>query len=285
VTVRTLDAPPTIEFQNVSAEASGHTILEGLTLTIEPGSHVAIVGPSGAGKSSFVGMLLGWLKPSAGGVRVNGETLEPESLRRSIAWLDPAVQLWNRTLLSNLTYGNANDFSEVATAVETATLRPVLETLPEGLQTKLGEGGALVSGGEGQRVRFGRAMLRKDARLAILDEPFRGLDRERRRELLTRAREIWREATMLCVTHDIAETIAFDRVLVIENGRVVEDGAPQQLSALPGSRYSQLLQAEEDARNGLWSGKLWRRVRIQSGRIVESLSRVPEERRRDTEVA
>jgi hypothetical protein len=99
-----------------------------------------------------------------------------------------------------------------------------------------------------QRVQFGRGLLRPGVRLAILDEPFRGLDRERCRELLDRARRWWREATLLCVTHDVGETLTFDRVLVIERGRLVEDGAPTVLARQPNSRYRALLDAEETVR-------------------------------------
>src|SRR5581483_4426636 len=113
--------------------------------------------------------------------------------------------------------------------VDAALLRGVLESLPHGLETKLGEGGALVSGGEGQRVRLGRAMLRRGVQLVILDEPFRGLDREKRRELLARAREFWRGCTLVCITHDLSETQEFDRVLVVEGGRIAEDGTPEDL--------------------------------------------------------
>jgi ABC-type transport system involved in cytochrome bd biosynthesis fused ATPase/permease subunit len=148
-------------------------------------------------------------------------------------------------------------------------LRGVLEQLPDGLQTPLGEGGALVSGGEGQRVRLGRAMLRPGVRLAILDEPFRGLDRERRRELLTRARKLWRSATLVCITHDVSETKAFPRVVVIEQGRVVEDGAPLKLLQHAGSRYRALLDAEEAVMRGLWSKKEWRRLRLERGELTE----------------
>ncbi len=276
---------PVIEFRNVSAQASGHTILEEVNLRIESGSHVAIVGPSGAGKSSLVGILLGWLKPSRGEVLVDDTALDCERLREVTAWVDPAVQLWNRSLLSNLSYGSDPKASEVGHAVDAALLRGVLETLPKGLQTKLGEGGALVSGGEGQRVRLARATLRRETRLVILDEPFRGLDREKRRELLARAREFWRGCTMLCVTHDLSDTQAFDRVLVVERGRIVEEGAPRELSRSPESRYAQLLDAENAAHAGLWSASLWRRIRVHSGRIVEEVPRAVEERRPETEVA
>ena len=112
------------------------------------------------------------------------------------------MQLWNRSLLANVAYGSASA-ENAGEAIDGALLRGVLENLPEGMQTKLGEGGALVSGGEGQRVRFARALLRRDVRLVILDEPFRGLDREKRRQLLAKAREFWRGSTLICVTHDL----------------------------------------------------------------------------------
>ena len=150
-----------------------------------------------------------------------------------------------------------------------AHLRSILERLPDGLQTRLGEGGALISGGEGQRVRLGRAMLRPGVRLVILDEPCRGLDREQRRELLARARQLWRQATLLCITHDVGETQAFDRVLVMDGGRIIEDGAPADLAAQPQSRYSALLDAEVAVRQGLWSHGRWRRLWLNAGRLVE----------------
>ncbi len=267
-----LATPPQIEFEDVGAEASGHRILSQVSVRIEAGAHVAVVGRSGAGKSSFIGVLLGWLKPNQGRVLIDGDSLNHEALRQSAAWVDPAVQLWNRSLLSNLTYGQDQAGGEIGRAVDGALLRQVLESLPDGLQTKLGEGGALVSGGEGQRVRLGRALLRNGVQLVLLDEPFRGLDREKRRELLQRARQFWRRQTMLCVTHDIAETKAFDRVLVMEHGTIVEDGNPRELAINEASRYARLLKAEMQTRTGMWGAGLWRRVRIHSGQALEEVS-------------
>ncbi len=278
-------SPPSLHFRNVSVAVSGHSILEQINVEIEPGAHVAIVGRSGAGKSSLAGVLLGWLKPSAGDVLVNGLPLDCEQVRLSTAWVDPAIQLWNRSLFSNLAYGSESESPDVGRAIDAALLRSVLESLPEGLQTTLGEGGGLVSGGEGQRVRLGRAMLRQNASLVILDEPFRGLDREKRRELLRRARRFWRGCTLLCITHDLDETQEFDRVLVIERGRVIEDGTPAQISASHNSKYSQLLEAESQIRSGLWSSRLWRRIHLHSGRIAEKVPESVAERERETEVA
>ena len=276
---------PGLQFCGVSAEAAGNNILQEIDLNIEAGAHVALVGTSGAGKSSLVGLLLGWLHPSAGAVLVDGAPLDVEQLRHSTAWVDPAVQIWNRSLFTNLSYGAEPDMAAIGRTIDAVMLRNVLENLPEGLQTKLGEAGGLVSGGEGQRVRLGRAMARNHARLVILDEPFRGLDREKRRELLLRARELWRDCTLLCITHDVSETQTFDQVLVIERGRLVEEGRPDELLKAEESRYAQLLQAEEQTRRELWDSPLWRRLSIHAGRIVEELPRTLPEKQREAEVA
>lgn len=262
-----------VRFEDVSVRAGGHAILDALTLRISAGSHVAVVGASGAGKSSLVGVLLGWHRPASGRVLVDGAPLFGGALtrlREHTAWIDPEVHLWNESLLENLRYGLPRDeVPPLGRVLELADLHGVLERLPHGLQTSLGEGGALVSGGEGQRVRFARAILRPDTRLAILDEPFRGLDRDCRRALLERTREKLRDATLLCITHDVGETLSFPRVLVVDGGRVVEDGHPEALRAEPTSRYRALLDAERALRDGLWESTEWRRLRMVGGQLDE----------------
>lgn len=262
-----------LTFENVGVLAAGHTILAGIDLEIGAGEQVAVVGPSGAGKSSLLGLLLGWHRPAAGRVLVDGEPLDGPrlaALRQATAWVDPAVQVWNRSFLENLRYGSSDSLGQpLDGVVRQADLAGVLRKLPRGLQTPLGEGGGLVSGGEGQRVRFGRALLKRDARLVLLDEPFRGLDREKRRDLLARARRHWQGATLVCVTHDVGETLGFERVLVLEDGRIVESGRPEDLAATPGSRYRALLDAEEEVRQGMWESGSWRRWRMVAGTLEE----------------
>jgi ATP-binding cassette subfamily B protein len=262
-----------VRLEGVTVVAAGHVILENLHLDVEPGSHLAIVGPSGAGKSSLAGLFLGWHRASSGTVLIDGEPLDGarlEHLRRETAWVDPQVQLWNRSLFENLRYGmDAGASFPLDAILEQADLHGVLKRLPDGLQTSLGEGGALVSGGEGQRIRMGRAMARSKPRLVILDEPGRGLDRERRRILLDRARDLWKDATLLCITHDVADTRDFPRVLVIERSRIVEDGNPADLAANANSRYRALLDAEHFVRRGLWSHPKWRRLRVERGTVTE----------------
>jgi ABC-type bacteriocin/lantibiotic exporter with double-glycine peptidase domain len=261
-----------VGFEGVTVRAAGHTILEEINLKVGACEHVAVVGSSGAGKSSLVGILLGWHKPAAGRVYVGGDLLggrRLEQLRRETAWVDPTVQLWNQTFIENIRYGSgAAGADSLNRAIKLADLIDVLEKLPDGLQTPLGEGGALVSGGQGQRVRLGRAMLREEVRLVILDEPFRGLERDRRRSLLERARDYWCDATLLCITHDVGETLTFERVVVVDGGRVVEDGHPTELASDSGSRYATLLAAEEEVRTGMWSGGEWRRLRLQGQHLT-----------------
>ena len=269
-----------IDIRGVTVQAAGHGILEDIDLRIAAGSHVAVLGGSGAGKSTLVGLLLGWHRPTAGEVFVDGHLLTTEcleALRQQTAWVDPTVHLWNRSLLENLLYGSDGATEGVGRVLEMAGLMSVVATLPQGLATPIGEGGALLSAGEAQRVRLGRAMLRPHSRLVVLDEPFLGLERDRRRTLLTHVRQRWAASTLLYVTHDVAETRAFDRVLVLERGQIVEDGDPRQLAQMASSRYRRLLQSQEAVQSRFAASPDWRHIRLESGRIVQSHVRTSEQ--------
>lgn len=259
-----------IKLQQVSVIAAEQQIFREVDLTIPAGSQIGIVGPSGAGKSTLVGLLLGWHYPASGQILIDGAPFDYARLRQlrtETAWVDPTIQLWNRSFLYNLRYGGNR--VPLNMVIDQADLRTVLERLPDGMQTRLGGEGRLVSGGEGQRMRFGRSLQRPDARLVILDEPFRGLDRDKRRTLLARARAYWPHATMLCITHDVGQTQGFERVLVVEDGRIIEDDSPQALLAQPDSRYRALLNAEDAVRETLWASENWRRLWLENGLVRE----------------
>ncbi len=271
------DASPTgvhIDIKNVSVVVEDQTILSDLTLEIKAGEHLAVVGPSGAGKSSLANLLLGWYTPTEGTIAVNqlpldGETIE--LLRRETAWIDQAVQLWNRSLIYNLWYANqANSNQPMGDVIEKSDLFSVLEVLPEGLQTTIGENGRLLSGGQGQRVRMARAMLQDDVRLVIMDEPFRGLDRPKRDLLLARAREFWKDATLICITHDVSQAEGFDRTIVIEDGGIVPTEKAEQ-------RLRELIEAEEAVRRTLWESADWRRIHLAKG-VLSELEQTDEEK-------
>jgi ABC-type bacteriocin/lantibiotic exporter with double-glycine peptidase domain len=260
-------------FDDVSVVASGRPLLAGLKVTIPAGSEVVIVGRSGAGKSSFVGTLLGWHAAATGQIRVDGVALDAhslEALRRQTAWVDPDVTLWNGSLYDNVMYGADGAAPPLARCIDDADLGRLLSSLPDGLQSELGEGGGKLAGGEGQRVRLARALMRQDARLVILDEPFRGLEREQRQRLLERARAGWRGATVLFVTHDVAHALDFERVLVMQHGRLVEDGPPRALASREGSAFAELLAAEEATRAALPGSASWRRLVMVDGKIARA---------------
>ena len=265
-----------ISMYGVTAQAAGHALVRDVTIDIAPGSHIAIVGRSGAGKSSLAGLLLGWRKPASGTLLVDGAELSGaslENLRRHTAWIDPTVQIWNRSLLDNLRFGVAGASAiSMADVLERLDFASMLEKLPDGLQTVLGEGGALVSGGEGQRVRVGRALPRPGVRLAILDEPFRGLDAETRRNLLGTVRQVWRDATLLWITHDVAEAQALDRVLLMEGGAIVEDGVPAELLRQPESRYRAMVQEEIELKRRWFRSNEWRHLDMEDGVLKEASS-------------
>jgi ABC-type bacteriocin/lantibiotic exporter with double-glycine peptidase domain len=263
-----------IDFEQTCVMAAGHVVLDQVTLHVRPGEHIGIVGVSGAGKSSLLGCLMGWFQPSSGAIRVDDAPLDSlglAQLRSETAWIDPQVHLFRSTLYENLRYGNgAHSVARFGATLEAADLGRILERAPEGLQTPIGEGGSLVSGGEGQSIRIGRALGRCGVRLAILDEPARGHGREERRRMLTSLRAQFSAATMLCVTHDVADTLDFDRVLVIERGRILEDGAPRILRGRPGSRYGALLDEERAMHPDVGATAAWRRLRLQGGKITKS---------------
>jgi len=272
-------SPPTVTLDSVTVQQAGNQVLSVPSLTIRAGEHVAIVGVSGAGKSSLVVLLLGWYRPNTGQVLVDGKPLvggELARLRRHTIWVDPTVQLWNRTLLDNLRYGMEGERKPLGDSVESAELDEVLARLPMGLQTPVGANGALLSGGEGQRVRLARGICRGAPSLVILDEAFCGLERARRSALLSAARRRWQDATLVCITHDIGQTRSFPRVLVIEGGAIIEDGTPEILAADADSRYAGLLAAEKRALARL-SGSEWRRFRVESGYVASDwMERGPE---------
>ncbi|CAM2010595.1 ATP-binding cassette domain-containing protein [Acanthopleuribacter pedis] len=260
---------PALRFEAVAVTLGRQAVLSGVNLDIQPGEHLALVGPSGAGKSSLLGLLLGRYPVSEGAVWVDGTRLDNEGLpglRRETAWIDPAVTLWNDTLLNNLTYGNEPEPVPLEPVLEAAELMPILDKRNQGLQTQIGEAGTRLSGGEGQRVRLGRGLLRRNARLILLDEAFRGLDRATRAAKLRMVRAWWPQATLIYVSHDLDSTLSFDRVCVIEGGRLVQDGSPEQLRNQPGP-YQRLLRAEQELMDSLWADPDQRRLRLVNGKL------------------
>lgn len=259
----------TVGLEDVSVVASGHTLLHGIEARFGAGERIAVLGASGAGKSTLLALLLGWHRAATGRVLIDDAPLAAavlESLRERTAWVDPAVTLWNRSLLFNVRYGDSRGSEPIDAIWRAADLRNVIAGLPSGLATALGEDGCRLAGGEGQRVRLARALARRHADLVVLDEPFRGLDRTRRRAALEQAFGWWRGATILCATHDLQVAGLFDRVAVLNEGELVELDTPGALSSRASSHLSRLLEAE-DRREQVWRSSRWRRLWMVDGAL------------------
>jgi ATP-binding cassette subfamily B protein len=220
------------------------------SLTIEPGETVAIVGPSGAGKSTIFQLAERFYDPQLGTVRLDGVPLtsaDPADIRRRMALVPQEGTLFAANARDNLRYGEW-DASEDAIwdAARAANAEEFLKALPQGLDTFLGEGGARLSGGQRQRVAIARALLR-DAPILLLDEATSALDAESERLVQQALERLMKDRTTLVIAHRLATVRAADRIVVMDNGRIVEEGTHARLQAA-GGLYARLAALQfEDA--------------------------------------
>lgn len=206
------------------AWAPGRPVLDGLTMDIPAGAHVALLGPSGAGKSTLAALALKVAAPEAGRVLLGGmdiAMLRAADVRARIAWLGQASHLFADTIRNNLLLARPDgDDAALWAALEAAQLAEKLRALPDGLDTWLGEGGAGLSGGEGRRLALARALL-SPAPILLLDEPCAGLDAETERGFLTTLNEAARDRTTLLIVHRLTGVERLDRIYRLSAGRAV----------------------------------------------------------------
>ena len=242
-----LPVPPrgAIAFDNVTFSyptRPSEKAIEGFCLTVEPGETVAIVGPSGAGKSTIFQLAERFYDPQAGTVKIDGVPLtqaDPAEIRRRMALVPQEGVLFAANARDNLRYG-AWDASEEAIwdAARAANAEKFLRDLPEGLDTFLGEGGARLSGGQRQRMAIARALLR-DAPILLLDEATSALDAESERLVQQALERLMENRTTLVIAHRLATVRAADRIVVMDGGRIVEEGDHAALMA-KGGLYAHL---------------------------------------------
>ena len=222
-----------VTFQNVSfGYPGGKRVFDDFSVDIEPGQRVGLVGPSGGGKSTLVALMQFFYRVEAGRILIDGHDIAratEASLRNAIAIVPQDTALLNRTLLENIRYGRpgATD-EEVWDAAAAARCRPFIENLPRGLDTMVGDRGVKLSGGQRQRIAIARAFL-KDAPLLILDEATSALDIEAEEAIRETLESLMAGRTVITIAHRLSTLRNFDRILVLQGGRLVEDGAPDAL--------------------------------------------------------
>jgi subfamily B ATP-binding cassette protein MsbA len=229
-----------IEFRDVSfSYIESNPVLNGINLKINPGESVALVGRSGSGKTTLVNLLPRFYEINEGNILIDGYDISEvrlDSLRSYIALVSQHVTLFNDTIAHNIAYGDLDGANEedIYRAAQAAHALEFIEKLPGGFETVVGENGVMLSGGQRQRLAIARAIL-KDAPILILDEATSALDTESERHIQAAMDEVMKDRTTLVIAHRLSTIESVDKIVVLDNGKVVESGKHDELLAKQGA--------------------------------------------------
>lgn len=231
------------EFKNIFFHYNDddRLVLKDLNLTVEAGETIALVGESGSGKSTIVNMAIGFFTPTSGDVLIDGKSIKEidmRSLRRHIAVVPQNTILFNGTIKENITYGKSNvTKAELEKAIEAANLKHVIEKLPNGINTDIGEHGGKLSGGQRQRISIARAIIRNPD-VIIFDEATSALDTVSEAEIQSAINNLSKDKTTFIVAHRLSTIRNADKIAVMRNGTCVEFGTYDELMAKKGEFYT-----------------------------------------------
>lgn len=233
--------PASLAFDAVRFDYDGREILHGLSFSASPGETIALVGPTGAGKSTIARLILGAYAPGAGRVLLDGRdvsSIPPAELHRIIGVVPQETQLFNDTIGYNIAYGHLEACQEeIVAAARIAQIHDFIDGLEQGYDTLVGERGLKLSGGERQRIALARIILRKP-RLLLLDEATSALDTGTEQRLMDALRRVTERQTTIAIAHRLSTIRHATRILVIEGGKIVEQGAHDALMDLQGHYFA-----------------------------------------------
>jgi len=246
----------TIEFNNVSFRYEDTYVLKGVTLSIRTGETVAIVGKSGGGKTTLVNLIPRFFDVSEGAIMIGERDVRDvtqESLRSLTAMVTQQTILFNDTVRNNIGYGNmTKSFNDIVDAARAAYADDFIRALPDGYDTVIGEAGVKLSGGQRQRIAIARALL-KDAPVLILDEATSSLDTQSEREVQKALDRLMAGRTSFVIAHRLSTIINADRIIVLKEGEIVEQGKHEELLTKSGeykNLYDQQFRDETPSRVG-----------------------------------
>lgn len=235
---------------NFSYQTSKKQVLCDINFNVDAGQTIALVGSSGSGKSSLVNLIPRFYNLKQGSILLDDKDIKDyslASLRQQIAIVSQKVTLFNSTIYSNIAYGDLADKSakQVKAAAKMANAHEFIENLPDGYETLIGDDGVMLSGGQRQRIAIARAIL-KDAPILILDEATSALDTDSERFIQSALEGLMKDRTTFVIAHRLSTVEKADRILVMESGRIVEQGSHKELLSQSG-RYAQLYNQEFDS--------------------------------------
>ncbi|MBI5123287.1 ABC transporter ATP-binding protein [Candidatus Roizmanbacteria bacterium] len=236
-------AKGTIDFEAVDFEYENNKVFTNFSLSIQAGQKIGLVGKSGAGKTTFVSLLLRHFDIQEGEIKIDGQSIANvtlESLRKSIAFVPQDTSLFHRSIKENIRYSNPEASDEdVQKAAKLANAYEFIEKLPKSYETPVGERGVKLSGGQRQRIAIARAFL-KNAPILILDEATSNLDSESEHQIQLSLDQLMQNKTVIAIAHRLSTLKKMDRIIVIKNGKVIEDGNPDKLLQQPDSIFKNM---------------------------------------------